>query len=118
MNTYENYCKIRDSKNLKDAKIASMTGIAKSTLSDWKAGRSQPKADKLKKIADFLGVSIESFYNSENYEIDNETHTWDFVIDNKDMKILVEAMSDKDNADRLIAYAKKLIELKNMEDMG
>lgn len=118
MTTYENYCKIRDSKGLKDSNISSMTGIAKSTFSDWKAGRSQPKANKLSKIATCLEVSVECLLGSENYQIDNETHTWDFVIDNKDMKILVEAMSDKDNADRLIAYAKKLIELKNMEDMG
>ena len=88
------------------------------TLSDWKNGKTIPKTDTLKKIAEFLEVSVDYLLGSENYQMDNETHTWDFVIDNKDMKILVEAMSDKDNADRLIAYAKKLIELKNMEDMG
>ena len=74
-------------------------------------------ADRLKKVCDFLSLDIEEMLGSENYQIDNETHTWDFVIDNKDMKILVEAMSDKDNADRLIAYAKKLIEIKNMENI-
>ena len=82
-----------------------------------KLNNSVPNTAKIKLIADFFNVSVDYLLGSENYQMDNETHTWDFVIDNKDMKILVEAMSDKDNADRLIAYAKKLIELKNMEDL-
>ena len=116
MTTYENYCKIRDLKGFKDSQIASLTGIAKSTFSDWKAGRSNPKADKLKKIAEVLDVSIETFYGSENFIMDKETRTWDYVINENDMNIIVEVMKDKDNSERLIAYAKKLLELKNMED--
>ena len=30
-------------------------------FSDWKNGKSKPKADKLKKIADYFGVAIEYF---------------------------------------------------------
>ena len=39
-------------------KVSKATGIAQSTFSDWKSGRSTPKADKLKKIAEFFGVSV------------------------------------------------------------
>lgn len=56
---YEIYCKLRDSKGYKDATIAKETGLTKSTFSDWKNGRSTPKQEKLQKIADFFGVSIE-----------------------------------------------------------
>lgn len=56
---YENYCKIRDKMGYKDSDVAKATGITKSTFSDWKSGRSVPKQDKLKKIADYLNVSIE-----------------------------------------------------------
>ncbi len=59
MTIYDRYCEIRNSKGLKDSNVASGTGIGKSTFSDWKSGRSQPKQDKLQKIADFLGVSLE-----------------------------------------------------------
>ncbi len=55
---YENYCKIRDRMGYRDADVAKATGITKSTFSDWKSGRSTPKQDKLKKIADFLHVSV------------------------------------------------------------
>lgn len=30
-------------------------------FSDWKNGKSKPKVDKLKKIADYFGVTIEYF---------------------------------------------------------
>ncbi len=40
-------------------RVSKETGIAASTFTDWKNGRSTPKAEKLKKIADFFGVSME-----------------------------------------------------------
>ena len=45
---YELYCKLRDEKGYKDSDVARLTGITKSTFSDWKSGRSNPKNDKLK----------------------------------------------------------------------
>ena len=40
-------------------KVGKETGIATSTLSDWKNGKSTPKQDKLKLIADYFGVSVD-----------------------------------------------------------
>lgn len=54
MITYEKYAKIRDEKKLTDGKVAEMCGFGRSTFSDWKAGRSIPKAEKMQKIADAL----------------------------------------------------------------
>ena len=65
MTTYERYCKIRDSKGLKDSHVAAGTGIGKSTFSDWKNGRSNPKNDKLQKIADFFGITVNYFFTDE-----------------------------------------------------
>lgn len=56
---YEIYCKLRDAKGYKDSDIAKNTGITKSTFSDWKSGRSNPKNDKLQKIADYFNVSTD-----------------------------------------------------------
>ena len=42
-------------------KVALDLGFTKSLFSDWKSGKSMPKTDKLKKIADYFGVSIEYF---------------------------------------------------------
>lgn len=62
---YEKYAALRDEKGVTDYRVADETGITKSTFSDWKSKRSSPKIDKLKKIADYFGVSIEYFLNEE-----------------------------------------------------
>lgn len=56
---YEIYCKLRDLNGMKDAAIATATGIPKSTFPDWKNGRSNPKDAKLSKLADFFGVTTD-----------------------------------------------------------
>ena len=40
-------------------RVSKETGIAASTFTDWKNGRSCPKADKLKRIAAFFGISLD-----------------------------------------------------------
>lgn len=42
-------------------RVSKDTGISASTLTDWKFGRSVPKADKLAKLADYFNVSINYF---------------------------------------------------------
>ena len=37
------------------------TGGSTATLSNWKKGNDDPKADKLKKIADYFGVTVDYF---------------------------------------------------------
>lgn len=58
---YAKYAKRRDELNLTDFKVATETGIAPSSISDWKSGRSKPKLDKLAKIAKVLDVPLEFF---------------------------------------------------------
>lgn len=76
MTTYERYCKIRDAKGYKDSQVAAATGIGKSTFSDWKNGRSNPKNDKMQKIADLFEVSVEYLLTGEEnkgYYLNEET---------------------------------------------
>ena len=56
---YEIYCKVRDERGVKDSDVVKGTGITKSTFSDWKTGRSKPKNEKLQKIADYFGVTVD-----------------------------------------------------------
>lgn len=46
-------------------RVAKATGIPNSTFTDWKNGRSVPKADKLVRIADFFGVSLDVFFGTD-----------------------------------------------------
>ena len=41
--------------------VSKETGIGQNTLSNWKTGRSKPKVDKLKKLAEHFGVPIDYF---------------------------------------------------------
>ena len=58
---YAKYVKLRDAKGMSDAEVSKITGISRSTFTDWKSQRSNPKLEKLVKIASALGVSIEEF---------------------------------------------------------
>lgn len=46
-------------------RVSKDTGIAPSTFSDWKSGRSTPKADKLRRIADYFGISTDSLLGTD-----------------------------------------------------
>ena len=45
--------------------VSKDTGIGENTLSNWKTGRSKPKVDKLKILADYFGVPITYFIGGD-----------------------------------------------------
>ncbi|HCG58575.1 MAG TPA: XRE family transcriptional regulator [Lachnospiraceae bacterium] len=65
---YGTYAKIRDDRGLTDYRVSKDTGIAPATLSDWKTGKTTPKADKLYTLAKYLGVTIEDLLKTEGEE--------------------------------------------------
>lgn len=58
---YEKYCELREKMGVTDYRVSVETGVAASTFTDWKNGRSKPGVEKLAKIAKFFGVPIEYF---------------------------------------------------------
>lgn len=58
-NTYELFAKIIEAKGITPYRVAKDTGLTTVLFTDWKKGKSKPKYDKLKIIADYLGVSVE-----------------------------------------------------------
>lgn len=60
---YEKYEALKNLKNVTDYQVCKETGIAPSSISDWKAGKYNLKIDKLQKLAEYFGVSIEYFLN-------------------------------------------------------
>lgn len=58
---YKRYAALRDMNGMTDSAVATATGIGRSTFTDWKSGRSEPKLDKLNKIAKYFGTSVEYF---------------------------------------------------------
>ena len=100
---YEIYCKLRDERGLKDADVARETGITKSTFSDWKNGRSEPKDPKLKKIADLFGVTVDYLRTvefGESYYLNDETaKAAQEIFENKELRGLFDVARDADPED-------------------
>lgn len=59
---FEKLCKIN---NITPYRVCKETGLTTATISNWKAGRYTPKADKLQKIADYFGVSLSYLMTGE-----------------------------------------------------
>ena len=87
---YEIFEKLLTEKKVKPIDVSRATGISASTLSDWKKGKSTPKADKLQKIADYFNISLE--YLTTGKEKDNNL---DSNFDNEIMQIAKKIANNK-----------------------
>lgn len=119
--SYKIYSKIRDKMGYKDSYVATGSGVTKSTFSDWKAGRYQPKNDKLQKIASFLGVSVEYLTTGEEkeggetYYLNTETkEIAQEIFENKELRLLFDAAHDAEPEDLQTIHS-MLLALKRKE---
>ena len=62
---YQSFERLLKLHNTTVYRVAKATGIPNSTFTDWKNGRSSPKSDKLVKIADYFGVSLDGVFGRE-----------------------------------------------------
>ena len=114
---YEIYKELRDKRGLKDSQVAKETGIGQSTFTDWKKGRSAPKQEKLQKIADFFGVTVEYLKNGETedtepyYINDDARDLAQFLFENPDYKVLFDASRTVKKED--IQFVKDMIDKLN-----
>ena len=58
---YSKFEELLKTRNITAYQVSKATGVATATLSEWKKGSYTPKADKLLKIAQYFGVSLEYF---------------------------------------------------------
>lgn len=58
---YKKYEELLKKTGKTSYQVSKDTGIGGNVLSYWKSGRSQPKVDKLKVLADYFGVSVDYF---------------------------------------------------------
>lgn len=96
--SYEIYEKIIKEKGYNSAAVSRGTGISPTVFSEWKKGKSAPKADKLKKIADFLGVSMEYLttgVNEDGFYYDRDTlQLAQRLYQDKNLHMLFDAAQD------------------------
>ena len=62
---YEKFQMLLDKTNNTAYQVAKETGVSTATLSNWKNGNYIPKTDKLKKIADYFGITVDELISEE-----------------------------------------------------
>lgn len=91
------------------------TGITKSTFSSWKSGKYTPKNEKLQKIADYFGVSLEYLrtgnipdfiYSDDNVDflIEVQHYSKDIEFVNRMKRYMSLSTNDKKSVDDMIDF--------------
>lgn len=117
---YENFQKLCETRDVKPAAVSRATGISTATLTSWKQGKYTPKPDKLQKIADFFGVTLDflmsgNFDTKKGYYINEEAAEMaQELFENKEMRILFDAAKGA-TAEDLRTAADVLLALKRKE---
>lgn len=99
MNAYERYCELRDKLGYKDADVVKKTGVTKSTFSSWKTGRYVPKEEKMKKIADALGTTVDYIRYGDKLPVwqdDTDADSSGYYLDPETAKVAQEVFDDPD----------------------
>lgn len=68
---YENFKTLCENADVTPGEVSKHTGAASSTLTMWKQGVYTPKVDKLQKIADYFGVSLNYLQTGEEQSGDH-----------------------------------------------
>ena len=85
---YEIFEQLLQQHGISAYKVAKETGVTQSTLSDWKRGRSTPKSENMKKLANYFGVSIDYLMTGKD-----SSETKESILkpkDEKDIKVIIE----------------------------
>lgn len=62
---YEKFEELLNKYHVTAYRVAKETGVTTATLTSWKQGKYTPKREKLQKIADYFGVTVEYFTGEE-----------------------------------------------------
>lgn len=100
---YEIFAKLLKEKGLKAADVTRATGIKSPVFSEWKKGKSKPNTEKMIKIANFLGVSVEYLTTGKEPEINEEYYlnketaqVAQEIFENKELRALFDVQRDMD----------------------
>lgn len=101
---YEYYAKLRDSKGLTDYAVSKLSGVGRSTLSDWKTGKHTPNFENIAKIAKVLEVEPSDLLGYFSYNIFQQPYKDGFISSDLESQRKVENERNK----RLLMHNKLL----------
>ena len=126
---YEIFAKLLEEKGLKAADVTRATGIKSPVFSEWKKGKSNPNTEKMIKIANFLGVSVEYLTTGKEPEINDKYYLNEEtaqvaqeIFENKELRALFDVQRDMEPEDlkalHNMALALKRKERGDIDDTG
>lgn len=89
MTIYERIESLRKSKGLSQGKLEKQLGFSNGSISKWK--NSTPKVERLQKLADFFGVSVEYLMTGKEDEQKEKDNTDDLKQKFEELKELLES---------------------------
>lgn len=107
---YDIFEKLCNERGVTAYKVCKATGITTATISNWKAGRYTPKQEKMQKIADYFGVSVEYLMTGEGkegekYYLNEETAEMaQKLFENRNLRVLFDAAQDASPEDLKTTY--------------
>lgn len=106
---YEVFDELRKKKGVNVSTVSREAGVPLSTLTDWKAGRYTPKLDKMQKIADYFGVTVDYLTSGQDikevyYESESTAEIAQEIFENPDLRVLFDAARDADPEDLKTTY--------------
>lgn len=100
-------------KGMSQKEFAAKTGIAESTISDWKKKKTNPVSDKILIISEVLGVSPYEFLSGAEHIGMRSRQNMTYVVDRTtELGTLIETYQELDAAqqNRLMGYMQAMLE--------
>ena len=97
---YERFVELCKQKGVKASDVARATGVSTATLTSWKKGDYTPKEEKIRKIAEYFGVTVEYIRTGKDpegyYDNDETAQIAQQIHDNTELRLLFSAAKDAD----------------------
>lgn len=127
MTVYERIESLRNSRGISQGKLEKELGFSNGSISKWKNGT--PKPERLQKLAEYFGVTMEYLMtgeekeDSQEYYLNEETaKAAQEIFENKELRMLFDAARGADPEDlkalHSMALALKRKERGNIDDTG
>ena len=117
MTISEKIVKYMELQQVSQRELARKTGIAQSTISDWKNKGAVPPADKLPQICKVLNINMNELYDDSciqkdgfEFIIDTEDELYEFVARYKKMPV--------NTKNRLMSYINAMMDIEDESNRG
>ncbi|MBQ8030016.1 MAG: helix-turn-helix transcriptional regulator [Butyrivibrio sp.] len=110
-------CEILKERGITQKQFSKMTGIAESTISDWKRKGFNPSADKIGVICDALNIAMDELYGNGKGRLKRAAGAdFSFAI-SEDEKSLIEIYREADDTQRarILTFVRNLAQVKDTD---